>query len=199
MTRWSRVAQIYDEVWCLSCCRQRDAFKTIDSKPESTVLVSGSDVTALFNFLLNSTSLAPVAGELAGVPPTLLSPSPFKGATVTSLTLRQNCLRQQQLDGTVGKAYSLELIGPVLPGAFEQCCVLFESTQKRNFTSASQVLDSSVALNAAKTPRPLITEFATEDAEAERTRALPVRVGAGVDGRHAVRDLQCCDRRYSWT
>ena len=173
-------------------------FRAIDNKPESSVFVCGSDVTALFNFLLNSNTLTPVAGELAGVPPTLLAPAPFKGATLTSLAVRQNCLRQQQVDGTVGKAYSLELIGPVLPCVVEKLCVLLEDTQRKNFSCSSHVLDSSVALNAVVTPRPAMSEHLHRDVS-EKTRAVPVRVSASKDGKSAVRELQCREGLYSWS
>ena len=181
---------------------QRDAFKAIDSKPESSVFVCNSDVTALFNFLLNSNSVTPIVGELAGVPPTLLAPCPFKGATITSLIVRQNALRQQQADGSAGKVYSLELIGPVLPSAFEKLCLLFESTQGKTFSCASHILDSSVALNATTTARPTMSEhLQTTDVTSTSgsRRTLPVRIGAGADGKFALRELQCRDGLYTWS
>ena len=39
----------------------------------------------LINFLLNSTSCISSSGTLAGVPPTLLSPVAFQGATLKQL------------------------------------------------------------------------------------------------------------------
>lgn len=67
---------------------QRDSFKLIDNRPESTVLVTGQDVQALFNFLLNCRSCIANTGVQAGIPPTLLSPTSFKGATLRTLKVK---------------------------------------------------------------------------------------------------------------
>ena len=70
--------------------RQRDSFKLIDNRPESAVHVAGPDCNALFNFLLNCRSLVNNTGELAGVPPSLIAPVPFKSATLMSLLVSIN-------------------------------------------------------------------------------------------------------------
>ena len=54
----------------------------IDNRPESLVYVEGSDVQALFNFLLNCRTCTAQSGTQAGVPPTILAPKVFKGATL---------------------------------------------------------------------------------------------------------------------
>ena len=55
----------------------------IDDRPASMLLISGLlNVQALFNYLLNSTTIIPVVGAHAGIPPTILSPRPFEGATL---------------------------------------------------------------------------------------------------------------------
>lgn len=62
-------------------------FRVIDNRPESAVYVEGADTNALFNFLLNCRNCVNTSGELAGVPPSLVAPCAFKGATLTSLTV----------------------------------------------------------------------------------------------------------------
>lgn len=53
---------------------QRETILSFDNRPKSTLLFSqGSDVQALFNFLLNSKSCVCSSGPLTGIPPTLLS------------------------------------------------------------------------------------------------------------------------------
>ena len=47
--------------------------------------MEGTNVFALFNFLLNSKSVIPATGAYAGVPPTLLAPVAFQGATLRNL------------------------------------------------------------------------------------------------------------------
>lgn len=53
---------------------QRESILSFDNRPRSTLLFTqGSDVQALFNFLLNSKSCVCSSGPLTGIPPTLLS------------------------------------------------------------------------------------------------------------------------------
>lgn len=59
--------------------------RLIDESPESLVFVEGVEAQALFNFLVNCKSITATSGSLAGVPPTLLSPVAFTGATLTPL------------------------------------------------------------------------------------------------------------------
>ena len=64
---------------------RQDGSDSIDNKPQSTLLVQGGDVQALFNFLLNSKLLITNTGPMSGVPPTLLSHQCFIGATMQKL------------------------------------------------------------------------------------------------------------------
>jgi hypothetical protein len=67
----------------------------IDNRPESVVLVEGpGSVHVLFNYLLTSKTTISTTGSHAGLPPTILSPLGFRGATLRSLKVnlaRQNC------------------------------------------------------------------------------------------------------------
>lgn len=65
--------------------RQRECFRAIDNRPHSLVHVEGSNVQALFNFLLNWRSCVASSGPQTGLPPTILSPVGFRGATLKSL------------------------------------------------------------------------------------------------------------------
>uniref|UniRef100_A0A2I3HRU1 DNA replication fork stabilization factor DONSON n=1 Tax=Nomascus leucogenys TaxID=61853 RepID=A0A2I3HRU1_NOMLE len=57
----------------------------MDHRPESVVLVKGINTFTLLNFLINSKSLVATSGPQAGLPPTLLSPVAFRGATMQML------------------------------------------------------------------------------------------------------------------
>lgn len=57
----------------------------MDHRPESVVLVKGMNTLTLLNFLINSKSLVASSGPQAGLPPTLLSPIAFRGATMQML------------------------------------------------------------------------------------------------------------------
>ena len=52
-------------------------------------MIEGSEVQAFFNFLLNCSSCTAMSGTQAGLPPTILSPKPFKGATLKNLKVRR--------------------------------------------------------------------------------------------------------------
>ncbi|XP_063080513.1 protein downstream neighbor of Son isoform X3 [Cavia porcellus] len=57
----------------------------MDHRPESVVLVKGTNTFTLLNFLINCKSLVATSGAQAGLPPTLLSPVAFRGATMQML------------------------------------------------------------------------------------------------------------------
>ncbi|KAJ8920523.1 hypothetical protein NQ315_005392 [Exocentrus adspersus] len=82
----------------------------IDSSEQSLILVEGAEVHALYNFLLNCKSATALTGPLAGIPPTLLAPVAFHGASLNSLKVRDNKVNLEGVD-----YYSLELSGPILP------------------------------------------------------------------------------------
>ncbi|XP_062061844.1 protein downstream neighbor of Son isoform X2 [Lepus europaeus] len=59
----------------------------MDHRPESVVLVKGINTFTLLNFLINCKSLVATSGPQAGLPPTLLSPIAFRGATMQMLKM----------------------------------------------------------------------------------------------------------------
>lgn len=68
------------------CCSQKESHAvSLDHKPESVVCVEGSHTFTLINFLINCKSLVAAAGSQAGLPPTLLAPVAFRGATMHTL------------------------------------------------------------------------------------------------------------------
>lgn len=74
------------------------------------VLVEGIEVHALYNFLINCKSATALTGPFAGIPPTILAPVAFKGATLNTLKVRESKVHVDNAD-----FYSLELTGPILP------------------------------------------------------------------------------------
>lgn len=64
---------------------EQDKEKEVDRTPESLIYVEGVEAQALFNFLMNCKSSTATTGPLAGVPPTLLAPVAFHGATLKPL------------------------------------------------------------------------------------------------------------------
>lgn len=54
--------------------------------------MTGVEVQALFNWLINCRSAVSNTGPHAGIPPTLLAPVAFSGATLTPLKVRKKYL-----------------------------------------------------------------------------------------------------------
>lgn len=77
------------------------------------------EVHALYNFLINCKTTVAITGPLAGVPPTLLAPVAFNGATLNSLKVRQNKVHVDGVD-----YHSLELSGPILPNTIHNLCLI---------------------------------------------------------------------------
>lgn len=69
----------------------------MDHRPESVVLVKGTNTFTLLNFLINCKSLIATSGPQAGLPPTLLSPIAFRGATMQMLKVIKKKKRNSTL------------------------------------------------------------------------------------------------------
>ncbi|XP_019756240.1 protein downstream neighbor of son homolog isoform X2 [Dendroctonus ponderosae] len=82
----------------------------VDSSHQSLILIEGVEVNSFFNFLLNCKSTIAVTGLFAGIPPTLLAPVAFYGATLNALKVRESKMHSAGSD-----YYSIELTGPILP------------------------------------------------------------------------------------
>ena len=80
----------------------------IDNRLESAVLVEGpGSVHVLFNYLLTSKTTISTSGSHAGLPPTILSPLGFRGATLRSLKV--NLARQKLLISAVSPTQYSEM------------------------------------------------------------------------------------------
>jgi len=82
----------------------------VDQTDQSIILIKGVEVNAFFNFLLNCKSIVPPTGPFAGIPPTLLAPVAFFGATLSLLKVRENKMHSDGND-----YFSIDLAGPILP------------------------------------------------------------------------------------
>ena len=116
-----------------------------DNLHESLILVIGVEVQALFNFLMNCKTLTTSTGPLANIPPTILSPVAFHGATLKPLKVRENTV----FDGKE-KYYSLEISGPILPAVIPSLRSLINSSQLDKFSISCAHLPVTVAFSLAK-------------------------------------------------
>lgn len=114
-----------------------------DATDQSIILVEGVECQALFNFLLNAKSTITKVGRLAGVPPTLLSPVAFPGATLKKLQVRASVVRMDNID-----YHSMELKGPILPHILHYLCNLLRQT-KDKFSATMVNFPSTCALSKA--------------------------------------------------
>ncbi|XP_071320352.1 protein downstream neighbor of son homolog [Trachinotus anak] len=118
----------------------------LDHKPESVVCVEGSHTFTLINFLINCKSLVAAAGSQAGLPPTLLAPIAFRGATMHTLKARSVTVKSQ-----VGSVYqnisSLEVTGPILPSSLHAITALLRPSQRGNFSAALYTHTPTAVMN----------------------------------------------------
>uniref|UniRef100_A0A182QSY7 Uncharacterized protein n=1 Tax=Anopheles farauti TaxID=69004 RepID=A0A182QSY7_9DIPT len=104
-----------------------------DYSDQSLVLIEGPECQAFFNFLLNAKSTIAKVGRLAGVPPTLLAPVSFVGATLRTLQTRSSKIH---MDGQ--HYHSTELHGVILPHILPYLTdLLCESKEKYSITLAT--------------------------------------------------------------
>lgn len=71
-------------VYSLMLISQSEGYQQVDRRAESLIFCHGCAVQALFNFLINCRSCIAMTGPQAGIPPTILSPTCFRGATIQS-------------------------------------------------------------------------------------------------------------------
>lgn len=121
------------EITRLDQRRQNRKNLDMDSNDQSAVLIEGFECQSFFNFLFNSKSTTVNVGRLAGVPPTLLAPVAFLGATLNSVQMRTSKVRMANVD-----YHSLELRGVILPHILPQFNHLLRGQQRPSF-SASMV------------------------------------------------------------
>ncbi|XP_011068822.1 PREDICTED: protein downstream neighbor of son homolog isoform X2 [Acromyrmex echinatior] len=117
----------------------------VDNLRQSLVFVRGVETQALFNFLINCKSAIAATGALAGVPPTLLAPTAFHGATLKPLKVRESIVHDNN-----DRYYSLELRGPLLPHVLPSLCHLMKSSQLEQYSVSCAQLASTTPFSTAR-------------------------------------------------
>ncbi|XP_068460259.1 protein downstream neighbor of son homolog [Clinocottus analis] len=119
---------------------------SLDHKPESVVCVEGPHTFTLINFLINCKSLVASTGSQAGLPPTLLAPSAFRGATMHTLKARSVNVKSQ-VGSTFQNISSLEITGPILPSTLHSVTTLLRPAQKGNFSASLYTHTPTAVMN----------------------------------------------------
>ncbi|XP_078088918.1 protein downstream neighbor of son homolog [Mustelus asterias] len=120
----------------------------MDHKPESAVLVKGLHTFTLLNFLINNKSIVAGSGPQAGLPPTLLAPVAFKGATMQTLKARSINIRTQNHSGMM-ESHSLEISGPIMPHSLHSLTLMLKSAQKGKFSASLLTHEPTSVFNVA--------------------------------------------------
>ncbi|KAK2817856.1 hypothetical protein Q7C36_021789 [Tachysurus vachellii] len=173
----------------------------LDHRPESVVLVEGSNSFTLINFLINCKSLVAAAGPQAGLPPTLLAPTAFRGATLHTLKARSINVKTQVRTG-YQDVCSLEVTGPVMPHALHTLTQLLRPAQKGGFSMALYTHEPSAVLNVPVT-RPtepdqqsnVLEELSRCGLQKNTVQQLSEQATLG---KSALRHLDMRDYSYSW-
>uniref|UniRef100_A0A336LZX7 CSON012986 protein n=1 Tax=Culicoides sonorensis TaxID=179676 RepID=A0A336LZX7_CULSO len=147
-----------EEKWLASLGVEADQIKKINEKhyrkiqnkeceddfsEQSICLIEGVDCQAFFNFLLNSKSSIAKVGRLANVPPTLLAPVAFQGASLRQLSVRSSKVRLDDEDYS-----SMEIKGVILPHCLPYLANLL-SEIKDCFSATLMSHPSTIGFNSA--------------------------------------------------
>ncbi|KAL4609169.1 protein downstream neighbor of Son [Arapaima gigas] len=131
-------------------CKERSELR-VDRRPESVVLVEGSSTFTLLNFLINCKGLVAASGPQAGLPPTLLAPVAFRGATLHTLKAR-SISAKTRVQGNYENMCSLEITGPVMPHALHTLTQLLSPAQRGCFSMGLYSHEPTLALNTRILP-----------------------------------------------
>ncbi|XP_068035572.1 protein downstream neighbor of Son isoform X2 [Anomalospiza imberbis] len=168
----------------------------VDHRPESLVLVRGSNTFTLLNFLISCRSLVAVAGPQAGLPPTLLSPVAFRGGTMQTLKARTVSGRAR-VQGGFEDMFSLEVLGPVLPHALHALTLVLGPAQRGAFRALLSPHEPSAAFNTRPAP-------AQEDVQQDlpacglHPKTLDQLRQCPTLGKASIRLLEMKDYTYTW-
>lgn len=174
---------------------QKDSTYNFDNRPRSTLYFSeGGDVQALFNFLLNSKSCMSSSGPLTGIPPTLLSPVSFIGATLQKIKVEQNVIKSLNSSGEPFTQYAIDFIGPIMPYHIHRLCNLFKVTQVTDFSMIGNVYDQSAGLNCAKKTE---DEMLDLDSLIDSSELKSLKSSYGIFGEaQAVKSISLVDEKF---
>jgi len=184
--------------------RKERSTVSLDHRPESVVLVEGPHTHTLINFLINCKSLVAATGTQAGLPPTLLAPNAFRGATLQTLKARSVNIKTQVHSGYQDMC-SLEVMGPVMPHSLHMLTQLLRAAQRGSFSTVLYTHEPTAVLNVP------VCKEAKEEATAPPSAASGALGGCGLSpatlqqalepaslGKAALRQLHMRSYAYTW-
>uniref|UniRef100_A0A8D0H5T2 DNA replication fork stabilization factor DONSON n=1 Tax=Sphenodon punctatus TaxID=8508 RepID=A0A8D0H5T2_SPHPU len=163
----------------------------MDHKPESLALVKGTNAFTLLNFLINCKSLVASAGPQAGLPPTLLSPVAFRGATMQTLKARSVNVKKQ-VRSHYKDIFSLEIVGPVMPHSLHSLSMLLKAAQKGSFSAVLYTHEQTAVFNTNETAYEDLTKCGIH------LKTLDQLMQSSTLGKSSIRLLELSNYAYTW-
>jgi len=169
--------------------------QNIDGRPESVALVEGVECQSLLNYLLNAKL---VVGK-DQLPPTLLAPVAYHGATLRTLRVK---VGQVGGRGGVPAQHSVELTGPLLPHMVQGLTRL-AAGQSSNYSLNMNTLEETVSFSMyqGEDNQSAPSAFATASLddcglESEILKVFCARTSQVEESDNIVRDLLFADGGY---
>ncbi|KAM4601941.1 protein downstream neighbor of son homolog [Polymixia lowei] len=170
---------------------------SLDHKPDSVVSVEGAHTFTLINFLINCKSLIAGAGSQAGLPPTLLAPSPFRGATMQTLKARSVNVKTQ-VRSTFQDVCSLEITGPVLPSSLHAIARLLRPAQRGGFSAALYTHAPTAVMNTHAVKEQCDSRSADLSACGLHPATVQQLQLPSTLGKTALRQIHMTNYNYTW-
>ncbi|KAM3836527.1 protein downstream neighbor of Son [Vipera latastei] len=179
-------------------CKEKNEMK-LDHRPESVVLVKGTNTFTLLNFLMNCKSLVASAGPQAGIPPTLLSPVAFRGATMQTLKARSINVRTQA-HSHYKDLFSLEIVGPIMPHCLHSLSMLLKSAQKGTFSAVCYTHEPTAVFNTGISDKQHMKESCIKGLSncGLHPNTLNQLTLNSTLGKSSIRLLEMSDYLYTW-
>ncbi|XP_029071122.1 protein downstream neighbor of Son [Monodon monoceros] len=172
----------------------------MDHRPESVVLVKGTNTFTLLNFLINCKSLIATSGPQAGLPPTLLSPIAFRGATMQMLKARSVNVKTQAPSGYRDQ-FSLEITGPVMPHSLHSMTMLLRSSQSGSFSAGLYTHEPTAVFNICPPKDKVLDKEAVHEELANcglHPKTLDHLSQTPILGKSSLRHVAMSDYIYNW-
>nr|KAF6473926.1 DNA replication fork stabilization factor DONSON [Rousettus aegyptiacus] len=172
----------------------------VDHRPESVVLVKGTNTFTLLNFLINCKSLIATSGPQAGLPPTLLSPIAFRGATMQMLKARSINVKTQALSGYKDQ-FSLEITGPIMPHSLHSITMLLKSSQSGSFSAGLYTHEPTVVFNICPSVDKVLNKENIREELANcglHPKTLDQLSQIPILGKSSLRNVEMSDYIYNW-
>ncbi|XP_013928473.1 PREDICTED: protein downstream neighbor of Son [Thamnophis sirtalis] len=179
-------------------CKEKNEIK-LDHRPESAVLVKGTNTFTLLNFLINCKSLVASAGPQAGIPPTLLSPVVFRGATMQTLKARSINVRTQ-VHSHYKDLFSLEIVGPIMPHCLHSLSMLLKSAQNGTFSATCYTHEPTAVFNTGISDKQHMKESCIKELSncGLHPNTLSQLTHNSTLGKSSIRLLDMSDYLYTW-